>query len=67
MLSFPNDGRSRRLPGAIRARDVRAADLHEEPTKRIASGADSSRQVFVGVASTDVVCEFGVDVRGVVT
>ncbi len=38
--------RRRRLPGAIRARDVRAADLQEEPTKRIASRADSSRQSF---------------------
>jgi hypothetical protein len=25
----------RRLPGPIRTRDVRAADLQEEPTKRV--------------------------------
>jgi hypothetical protein len=29
--------RSRRPPSAIRARDVRAADLQEEPTKRLES------------------------------
>jgi hypothetical protein len=28
-------GQSGRLPGAIRARDVRAADLQAEPTKRL--------------------------------
>jgi hypothetical protein len=34
--------RSRRLLSAIRARDVRAADLQEEPTKRVENRADSS-------------------------
>jgi hypothetical protein len=43
MLSVAERRRSRRLQGAIRARDVRAADLQEEPTKPIESGADSQR------------------------
>jgi hypothetical protein len=33
MFFVPERRRSRRLPGAIRARYVRAADLQEEPTK----------------------------------
>jgi hypothetical protein len=38
------------LQGAIRARDVRAADLQEEPTKRLENRADPPRHgsVFVG-------------------
>jgi hypothetical protein len=32
MLFVPERRRSRRLAGAIRARDVRAADLQEEPS-----------------------------------
>jgi hypothetical protein len=34
------------LPSAIRARDVRAADLQEEPTKRAKNSADSPTQSF---------------------
>jgi hypothetical protein len=34
MLLVPERRRSRWLASAIRARDVRAADLQEEPTKR---------------------------------
>jgi hypothetical protein len=34
-FSSPNDDEVGGLPGAIRARDVRAADLQEEPTKRV--------------------------------
>ena len=40
--------RSRRLQSAIRARDVRAADLQEEPRKRDENGADSVNDRFVG-------------------
>jgi hypothetical protein len=43
MLFVPERRRSRRPPGAIRARDVRGADLQEEPMKRVESRADSSR------------------------
>jgi hypothetical protein len=38
--------RSRRLTGAIRARDVRAADLQEEPTKRLENTAGSPTRSF---------------------
>ena len=40
--SVCEQGRSRRMPRAIRARDVRAADLQEEPTKRRRNRADST-------------------------
>jgi hypothetical protein len=40
--------RSRRLQSAIRARDVRAADLQEKPTKRVENTADSPTSLFVG-------------------
>jgi hypothetical protein len=33
----------------------------------MASGHDGKPMDYEGVASSDVVCEFGVDVRGVVT
>jgi hypothetical protein len=33
---------------AIRARDVRAADLQEKPTKRVEDGGNSPEQRFVG-------------------
>jgi hypothetical protein len=46
MLFVPERRRSRRLSSAIRARDVRAADLQEEPTKRIQNRADSPTQAF---------------------
>jgi hypothetical protein len=45
MLFVPERRRSRRRPSAIRARDVRAADLQEEPTKP-AERADLPRQSF---------------------
>jgi apolipoprotein N-acyltransferase len=35
-------------PSAIRARDVRAADLQEEPAERVENGADSASDRFVG-------------------
>jgi hypothetical protein len=41
-LFVPERRRSRRLQSAIRARDVRAADLQEEPTKRV------KKQLFPG-------------------
>jgi hypothetical protein len=47
-LFVPERRRSRRLPGAIRARDVRAADLQEEPTKGVSKRAASSTHCFVG-------------------
>jgi hypothetical protein len=40
--------RSKRLPGAIRARDVRAADPQEESTKRVTEGPSLGRNRFVG-------------------
>jgi hypothetical protein len=43
MLFVPERRRSRRLTGTIRARDVRATYLQEEPMKREESRADSSR------------------------
>jgi hypothetical protein len=46
MLFVPERRRSRRLSSAIRARDVRAADLQEEPTKRIQNRANSPTQAF---------------------
>ncbi len=45
MLFVPERRRSRRRPSAIRARDVRAADLQEEPTNP-ADTADLPRQSF---------------------
>jgi hypothetical protein len=42
----PERRRSRRPQGAIRARDVRAADLQEEPTKRVEQRADSATRSF---------------------
>jgi hypothetical protein len=48
-LPASEGGRERlRLPGAIRARDVRAADLQEEPTKRVTEGPSLGRHRFVG-------------------
>jgi hypothetical protein len=44
----PERRRSRRLPGAIRARDVRAADLQAKPTKRTELTLRQGR--FVGFA-----------------
>ena len=41
-------GRSRRQQSAIRARDVRAADLQEKPTKRVENRADAPQSHFVG-------------------
>jgi hypothetical protein len=41
-------GRSRRLPSAIRARDVRAADLQEEQALRVENRAESKCGRFVG-------------------
>jgi hypothetical protein len=35
MFFVPERRRGRRRPSAIRARDVRAADLQEKPTKRV--------------------------------
>jgi hypothetical protein len=46
MLSPPSDDEVGGFKSAIRARDVRAADLQEEPTKRVEDGADSSTQSF---------------------
>jgi hypothetical protein len=46
MLFVPERRRSRRPPGAIRARDVRAADLQEEPTKRIENRVASPTRSF---------------------
>ena len=37
--------RSMWLPSAIRARDVRAADLQEKPTKRVENGAALATRV----------------------
>ncbi len=45
-LFVPEGRRSRRLRSAIRAGDVRAADLQEEPTKRIRDGDGSARRSF---------------------
>jgi hypothetical protein len=43
-----DEGGRRRLPGAIRARDVRAADLQEEPTRPVKNRAVFVRSRFVG-------------------
>ena len=48
MLFVAERRRNRRLPSAIRARDVRAADMQEEPTKPVEIRADFSRDRFVG-------------------
>ena len=45
MLFVCERRRSRRLPSAIRARDVRAADLQEKPTKQDENRADSTREL----------------------
>ena len=45
MLFVPERRRSRRLPSPIRARDVRAADLQEKPTKQDENRADSTREL----------------------
>jgi hypothetical protein len=47
-LSAANDDNVGELEGAIRARDVRAADLQEEPTKRVENRPESSTHRFVG-------------------
>jgi hypothetical protein len=46
-LSSASDDEVSELEGAIRARDVHAADLQEEPTKRVENGAESSTHRFV--------------------
>jgi hypothetical protein len=48
MLFVGERRRSRRRKCAIRARDVRAADLQEEPTRRLEIRADSLTCRFVG-------------------
>jgi hypothetical protein len=45
-FSSPSDDEVGALQGAIRARDVRAADLQEEPTKRAKNRADSRTESF---------------------
>ena len=45
-LFVPVRRRRRRRQSAIRARDVRAADLQEKPTKLVTSRAKSSTQAF---------------------
>ena len=47
-FSSPTDDEVGALQGAIRARDVRAADLQEEPTKRVQKGAAFRHDRFVG-------------------
>jgi hypothetical protein len=47
-FSSPSDDEVGELKGAIRARDVRAADLQEEPTKRLENGAILRHNRFVG-------------------
>jgi hypothetical protein len=44
----PERRRSRRLPGAIRAGDVRAADLQEKSTKRVETELILRHARFVG-------------------
>jgi hypothetical protein len=46
MLFVGERRRSKWRPGAIRARDVRAADLQEKPTKRVKNKAGLPRQSF---------------------
>jgi hypothetical protein len=48
MLFVPERRRSRRLQSAIRARDVRAADLQEEPTKPTDRELTCQHRRFVG-------------------
>jgi len=48
MLFVAERRRRRRLTSAIRARDVRAADLQEKLTKRVEYRVDSARQSFRG-------------------
>jgi hypothetical protein len=45
VLFVPERRRSRGLPSPIRARDVRAADLQEKPTKQDENRADSTREL----------------------
>jgi hypothetical protein len=45
-MLFVAERRRSRQPSAIRARDVRAADLQEEPTKPVRKRADSPTQSF---------------------
>jgi hypothetical protein len=45
MLFVGERRRSKWRPGAIRARDVRAADLQEKPTKRVKNKAGSPETV----------------------
>jgi hypothetical protein len=47
-FSSPNDDEVGDFQSAIRARDVRAADLQEEPTKRFENRADLRHDRFVG-------------------
>ena len=46
MLSSLSDAEAGGLQRAIRARDVRAADLQEEPTKHVETGLDSAAKSF---------------------
>jgi hypothetical protein len=46
MLSFPSDDEVGGLNGTIRASDVRAADLQEEPTKRPENRASCPTRSF---------------------
>jgi hypothetical protein len=48
MLLVPNQRRSRRLQSAIRACDVRAADLQEEPTNASRTELVLRHSRFVG-------------------
>jgi hypothetical protein len=49
MLFVGERRRSKWRPGAIRARDIRAADLQEKPTKRVKNKAGSPETSrFVG-------------------
>ncbi len=48
MLLVAERRRSRRPQGAIRARDVRAADVQEEPTKCVEKRANSRHSRLVG-------------------
>jgi hypothetical protein len=50
MLSSPSDDKVGALHGAIRARDVRAADRQAEPSKRVENRADFRHSRFVGFA-----------------
>jgi hypothetical protein len=48
MFLVPERRRSRRRPSAIRARDVRAADLQAKPTKRVETELILRHSRFVG-------------------